>query len=261
MIRLFRNNRVLIAAMVGRSLKARFAGTMMGMLWAIFLPLAQACIYTFVFSVIMHAKSEGAYQQVPFPIWLLTGLLPWTMFAEALGLAARAITGNVHLVKKTMFDKKVLPLCSVLTSLVNHGFALIILLAVMLFYGLRPGWSILFLPLVSFVMFLFILAWAYIVAAFNVFLRDIDQLLGVVLNIGFFATPIVYSATLAPSAFRFIFKMNPFFYFVNFYREIILLNKLPDIFTLFMLTSGILLFFAIAVRQFEALAPEFADSL
>lgn len=261
MIRLILNNRNLISSMVGRGLKARFAGTAIGMAWSLILPLAQACVYTFVFSVIMRAKAGGEYQQMPFPIWLLAGLLTWTMFSEALGLAVSVINSNANLVKKTMFDKRVLPLCSVITSSVNHGLALVVLLVIMLFFGIRPGWAILFLPVVSLVMCLYTLAWAYIVAAFNVFLRDIGQMLGIILHIGLFATPIVYSVERAPQAFRIIYTVNPYFYFVNFYREIILLNRLPDIPTLLALTAGVILFLFLADRLFRSLAVGFADSL
>lgn len=261
MIKLIHHNRHLIASMVARNLKARFAGTAMGILWSFFLPLVQVCIYTFVFSVIMHAKALGEYQHVPFPIWLCAGLLPWNMFSEGLGMAVGSITGNSHIVKKTMFDKRILPLCSVITSLVNHGIALSVLLVFMLFFGIRPGWTLLCLPLVSVIVFLWTLAWAYIVAALNVFLRDISQMVGVILNFCFFATPIVYSKDLVPPVFGMIVKANPFFYLLQAYREIILLNKLPNIFELCVVTAGITLFLSAAVYLFKILSYDFADSL
>jgi lipopolysaccharide transport system permease protein len=82
MIQLIRNNRHLIACMVKRDLPGRFAGTTIGILWALILPLAQAFIFTVVFSVVIRTKTSGEYQQIPFVIWLLTGMLPWSMLAE-----------------------------------------------------------------------------------------------------------------------------------------------------------------------------------
>jgi ABC-type polysaccharide/polyol phosphate export permease len=254
-------HRHLIASLVRRDLAGRFSGSSLGVLWAVLLPLLQAGVYTFVFSIIMRAQTEGEYQAFPFPVWLLAGLLPWTMLAEALGSATKSLTGNANMVKKTIFDKRVLPLSRVLASLAGHGVSLCVLLLIMLAFGIAPRWTLLLLPFFAALLTLFALAWAYILSALNVFLRDMDHILTVVLQLIFFATPIVYSASFVPEPLRLFVQLNPVHHIVTFYRQILLLGAAPDPLPVLLVSVAVVLFYLLGDYLFRTLSPEFADLL
>lgn len=256
-----RSHRHLIVSLVKRDLAGRFAGTIFGLFWAVILPLLHAAVYTFVFSVIMRAKTGGEYQNIPFPVWLLAGLLPWTMLSESLYSSAKVISGNANMVKKTIFDKRVLPLTCVAASLVSHCVSLAVLLGIMALFGIYPQWSVIFLPVISLLLVIFSLAWAYILSALNVFIRDIDHVLTALLPIVFFTTPIVYSADLVPDSFRLFLKMSPVYHLVTFYRQTLLLGVTPDPLALFSVSIGVVLFFLFGNYLFRTLSPEFADLL
>ncbi|WP_084154073.1 ABC transporter permease [Maridesulfovibrio frigidus] len=251
----------LIRSLVKRELAGKFAGTYGGLIWAILQPLLQALVYTFVFSVIMRATTQGEYQHIPFPVWLITGLLPWTMFAESLSSSVNVITRNTNMVKKTLFDKRALPFSCVLSGLAGHGISIIILLVLMLFFRIPPHWTLLLLPFVTILLTLFTLSWAYILAALNVFIRDTDHALSVVLQLLFFATPIVYPAELVPESLQFLVLINPMHHLIAFYRQVILLGVTPDLFTVIVITLGIGIFFMFADSLFRSLSPEFCDVL
>jgi ABC-type polysaccharide/polyol phosphate export permease len=257
----FLTHRHLISTLVRRETTGRFAGTSLGMLWSVLQPLLHAVVYTFVFSVIMRARSGGEFQQFPFPVWLLAGLTPWALFADSLSSAAKAVTGNGNMVKKTIFDKRVLPLSCVLSSLVTHGVGIGVLLCIMLAFGVAVSWTVLLLPVVGALLAVFALGWAYILSALNVFFRDTDHILAVILQLAFFATPIVYPAELVPDPLRLLVHINPMHYFVTFYRQLLLLGTVPDPLTVLAVGAGAVLFCLFGDYLFRALAPEFADLL
>lgn len=261
MVTFLHTHRHFIASQVRRELTGRFAGTSLGVLWTVLLPLMQAVLYTLVFSVIMRARPGGEYQKIPFAVWLLAGLMPWSLFAESLSTAARSITGNAYMVKKTMFDKRVLPLSCVLSAAITHGVSLVVLLVIMLAFGVTPHWGILLTPLFAALLAVFALGWAYILAALNVFFRDVDQILGVVLQLAFFATPIVYPEEFLPEGLRFLALANPMHHIVTFYRQAIFLGAAPDPAWLLAVAAGVALFCWLGDALFRSLAPEFADLL
>ena len=256
-----RRNRFLIMSMVRRDLKGRYSGSFMGMFWSLLNPLSLFCIYTFVFSVILKAKAGAEYGDIPFPIWLLAGMFPWIFFSEAVSQAAATITGNAQLVKKSVFDKDMLPLCVVCANFINHLIYLSLFVIAIAFAGLTPRLSYLWLIPLWLLVFLHALAWSYLLSSLNVYIRDIGQSLGLMLLLAFFSTPIVYPAEMAPSWAQMILRLNPYSHIVRFYREVLLLGKLPDpvlFITLFLVIGG---FFVISKTIFDRLSPGFADVL
>jgi len=254
-------NRNLIATLVKRELTGKFAGTFLGLLWTILQPLLFAALYTIVFSVIMKAPTMGKYNAVPFPVWLLAGMLPWMLFSESIGTATKSITSNVNMIKKTLFDKRVLPLSGVCSGLINHCISLAILMTLMLFFGLTPHRTIIYLPVIIILTMLFTMAWAYILSALNVFFRDIDHALNPILQFAFFATPIVYPAELVPESLRFLVFINPMHHLISLYRQTLLLGVAPGTMTLLMATLGTWGFFIFADSLFRKLASDFCDAL
>lgn len=256
-----KKNRFLIISMMKRDLKGRYSGSFMGMFWSFLNPFSLFCIYTFVFSVIMKAKAGMEYRDVPFPIWLLAGMIPWIFFAEAISQAATSISANTQLVKKSVFDKHILPFSVVGANFINHLIYLFLFMLGIIFSGFIPQLSyIWFIPLWALV-FLHALAWSYFLSSINVYIRDIGHSLNLVLQLAFFSTPIVYSVEIVPSWARIFMYLNPYTYITDFYRDILLLDKSPNPFVFMVLLLFVTLFFAAAKTIFNRLAPGFADVL
>jgi lipopolysaccharide transport system permease protein len=256
-----KKNRFLIISMVRRDLKGRYSGSFMGMFWSFLTPLSLFCIYTLVFSIIMKAKAGAEYRDIPFPIWLLTGIVPWIFFSEAVSQAATTITGNVQLVKKSVFDKDILPLCAVSANFINHLIYLFLFMIAIVFAGLPPRFSYLWLVPLWLLVFLYALSWSYLLSSLNVYIRDIEHSLGLMLHLAFFMTPIVYPADMAPAWAQVILRVNPYYYIVHFYREVLLLGKLPDPVLFMMLFLAMAGFFVVSKTVFDRLSPGFADVL
>jgi lipopolysaccharide transport system permease protein len=256
-----KKNRFLIISMVKRDLKGRYSGSFMGMLWSLLNPLSLFCIYTFVFSIILKGQVGREYGNIPFAIWLLAGMIPWIFFSEAVSQAATTITGNAQLVKKSVFDKDILPLCAVGANFVNHFIYLSLFVIAIVFVGLTPRVSYLWLIPLWLLVFLHALAWSYLLSSLNVYIRDIGQSLGLLLLLAFFSTPIVYPAEMAPAWAQMILRFNPYCHIVHFYREVLLLGKLPDPVLFMMLFLAIAAFFVISKTVFDRLSLGFADAL
>lgn len=207
--------RAVIWAMARREMRTRYAGTFAGLFWSLVHPLMMVLIYWFVFSVGFKIKPAG---ETPFIIVFLCGLIPWVAFAETLSASANAITGNPHLVTKAVFPTQILPVVHLVASMVSHVIMLVILAVVMLCYGMP--FSVYNLQFVYFLlgMSVFCVGLGWIVAALNVFYRDISQMLTVVLNLWFWLTPIVWAEGMIPERFRIFLKLSPMFYVVHGYR-------------------------------------------
>lgn len=256
-----KKNRFLILSMVKRDLKGRYSGSFMGMFWSLLNPLSLFCIYTFVFSVILKSKAGAEYGDIPFPIWLLAGIVPWIFFSEAVSQAAMTIIGNAHLVKKSVFDKDILPFCAVSANFINHFIYLSMFLVAIAFVGVAPRVAYLWLIPLWLLVFLHALAWSYLLSSLNVYIRDIGQSLGLMLLLAFFSTPIVYPAEMAPAWAQMILQLNPYSHIVRFYREVLLLGKVPDPGLFVALFFAIVLFFVVSRTVFNRLSPGFADVL
>lgn len=236
----------MIRSIVMRDLKGRYVGSLMGFFWAFIHPIALTVIYSLIFSVLFQVKVERmgvavALPPVPFGLWLLAGILPWTLFAETVSSASHIILSNQQLVTKTLFPSEILPLTTFLTNSINHVIGLFILAVYMVITQTGTDLYLLTLPFYYILLLLFALGLGWIVAALNVYIRDIAQLVQVVIQFWFFATPIIYPAKIvyergAETVLLAIpgtgiaitpvtlFKLNPFYYIVEGYRNALIAN-------------------------------------
>ncbi|MBI5492627.1 MAG: ABC transporter permease [Deltaproteobacteria bacterium] len=208
--------RAIIAAMAVHELKARYAGTLAGSLWAIVNPLITILVYWFVFSVGLKVKPMG---DVPFILFFSVGLIPWTTFSEALTLNANAVVGNAYLVKKMVFPTEVLPLVNILAGLIVHVIMVALVTLIFLAYGFPVTVFNLQFAYYLFALTVFSTGLSWFVAALNVFQRDIGLIIGVALNIWFWLTPVVYGVEVLPPKYLFFARLNPMFYIIEGYRN------------------------------------------
>lgn len=258
--RLLAHHRYLIWTMAKREIAAQYVGSFLGFVWTIIRPLVMICVFWFVFSVGFKSMPMG---NIPFVVWLAAGLAPWFCFADIVTSSTFVVVGNSHLVKKTLFPAQILPIIKLLSGLITHAVFLGILLILLVFQDVPLSFgSLQFLYyLLSFSMLALGVSW--LVSALNVFVRDVGQIVAVVLQVGFWGTPIFWDIKIMPAEIQFWIKLNPFYYVVQGYRESFL-NVVPfwqhGWYTLYFwaITFFTLLLGAYVFRK---LKPQFADVL
>jgi lipopolysaccharide transport system permease protein len=215
--------RALVGSLVARELKARYRGSVLGFLWTFVNPLLLLLVYTFVFSVVMPGARAPGLE--PYSLFLFCGILPWTWFSSSLLESCTALTGSGTLLRKVMFPAEILPLVTVLTGLVNFCLGLVILAAFTVYSGL-PFFTadLLWLPVVVVVQLAWTLGLAFLLSALSVHFRDIRDLLGNLMTLWFFATPIVYPYSQAPERFRPLLDLNPFTHIAGAYQDVLFVN-------------------------------------
>src|SRR3990172_268663 len=225
LIQLFRNilrHRAMIRALALRDLQSRYAGTLGGTLWAFAHPLAIVVIFYFVF--VFGFKAQGP-SGIPFILWFVCGLVPWFFFNDTLLAITDSITRNAHLVKKTVFPTEILPLVHLISGLFPHVIFMLIVVGMLAFFKVP------FLIDRLLVVYFLICACAlliglgWLLSALQVFYRDISHALTIILNLWFWATPIVWPPDLIPAEFRGLLFYNPMYYVIEGYRGLLIFNS------------------------------------
>jgi homopolymeric O-antigen transport system permease protein len=251
-------HRVLIESLVARELKARYRGSVLGVVWSFLNPLLLLLIYTFVFSVVMPGARGGQIEH--FPVFMFCGILPWIWFSSSLLESANVFIAGGGLLRKVLFPAEVLPIVTVFAGLVHFCLGLPILLAFLLYYRVPITADLAWLPLIVVDQLLLTLGLALIVSALTVHFRDLRDLLGNLLTLAFFATPIVYPLSQAPDWARSLLELNPFTHLVVAYQEVLFL---PGPFTgwrrLFALGVVALLVFVVGYFVFDRLRDTLAE--
>jgi lipopolysaccharide transport system permease protein len=255
----------LLRTLVRRDLEARYKGSVLGNLWPLVNQLSQLLIYTYVFAIVLKVKLS--LHGVPennftFGLWLFAGLLPWISFTGGLLQAASSVIGQPNLVKKVVFPLALLPLVPVLSAFIESAFGLIALIffVALSTHTLHPTLAL--LPLVWVTQLLLTAGLGYLVAGLTVFLRDIPQTLGVILNLWFYATPIIYPASAIPENFRgWVFWLNPIATISEVYRDIVLVGQIKHWGEWSVASAISIIIFWLGIRVYKRLRPAFADVL
>jgi ABC-type polysaccharide/polyol phosphate export permease len=211
--------RALIASLVSRELKARYRGSVLGFLWSFANPVLLLVTYTLVFMIILPMKQVPRME--PYFLFFFTGLLPWTWFVSSLLEGSSVLIAGGNLIKKVLFPAEVLPTVTVLTNMVQFLIALPILLVLLAFAG-KLGWVALLVPLVIVVQLILTLGAALFLSALTVHFRDIGNILGHLLQLWFFATPILYDVELlGDGTLRHLERLNPMGHIIISYQQML----------------------------------------
>jgi ABC-type polysaccharide/polyol phosphate export permease len=212
--------RGLIQTLVTRDLKARYRGSVLGFFWSFINPLLLLLIYSFVFTVVLPGIHPREIE--PYALFMFCGILPWTWFSSSLLEASGVLVAGGNLIKKVLFPAEVLPIVTVLANMVHFFLGLPILAAFLVYYA-RPldPVELLWFPVIVFVQLLLTLGLALFVAALTVHFRDIKDILGNLLTLWFFATPIIYPMQAAPARFRRFLNLNPMAHLAVSYQEVL----------------------------------------
>ena len=245
-------NRRLVFSLAKNDFKTKYAGSYFGTVWAFIQPIVTICVYWFVFGL---ALRNGSDKGVPFVLWLIAGLIPWFFFQEGLTGGTNALLEYNYLVKKVVFNIRILPVVKVFSAVFVHCFFVVIVLVM---YALQ-------LVYYSFCIFMLILAVTYMTSAAVVFFRDLSQIINIALQVGVWVTPIMwdFNDLGLGGILQKILKLNPLFYIVQGYRDS-LINKVAiwdhPVLTLYfwVFTLAVFIF---GTRLFKKLQVHFADVL
>jgi lipopolysaccharide transport system permease protein len=210
--------RLLISSLVGRELKARYRGSLLGFFWSFINPLLLLLTYGLVFTYMLPVARSPATE--PYFLFLFCGILPWTWFSASLLESSGVLIAGGNLIKKVLFPAEVLPVVTVLAGLVHFLLGLPILLLFLLLKG-HLGWSALLLPLPLLVQLLLTLGLALLVSALTVHFRDIQNILSHVLHLWFFATPVLYPYAEASGGLRTLLRLNPMTHVIVSYQQLL----------------------------------------
>jgi lipopolysaccharide transport system permease protein len=248
------SSRELLWMLARRDIKVRYKETILGALWAILRPALTMLIFSVVFGRLARLPSDG----VPYPVFVLAGLLPWMFFAQAVSGAAASVLGAGSLITRVYFPRLIVPLASVGVALVDLLIALLLLVPLMLWYGIVPGTSLLAVPLMIALALVVSLGVGIAFAAVSVVFRDFRHIEPFIVQIWMFATPVIYPASMIPDKWRWLAYLNPMSGVVEAFRACWLALPLDWIGVAASWGVGTLMLLG-AVLYFERVERRFAD--
>jgi len=252
-------NRGLIRTMVRRDILGRYRGSFGGVFWTVINPLLLMLLYFFVFGIVLQARFGADQSRSGFALYFLAGMLPWLPFNEAVGRSASVLLEHRNFIKKLVFAVETLPVNLVVSGLVSECFAILLFCGFLAAARGSVPLTIVWLPLLLVPQILFTAGVSWFLAALGVFVRDLAQILGFLLTLWFFLTPICYPEASLPHQFLPLFSKNPIYVLVRGYRAIFLENRAPDFGPLWKLWIVAVVVFVIGHAWFYKLRKSFAD--
>ena len=249
------NYRELIKTSIKKDIGGKYKHSFLGVLWSFINPLLQIAVYAIIFPLIMKNDIPN------YTVFMVCGLIPWNYFATVINRASFTIIENGNIIKKVYFPREILPISLVTSETINFFISTIIIIGFTLAYGMGLTKYVLLYPLVLLVQYVLLLGISLIVSSVTVYFRDLQHFIGVLLQLFFYATPIVYAVETIPESFRWILKLNPMTYIINGFRDIFYYQQMPDIKMLIIaLILGILLC-VVGYFIFSKLQKKFAEEL
>ena len=251
-----------ILSSIRSEFRARFIRSRLGGLWMIIHPLAQAGIYALVLAEVMAAKLPGmANDKFAYAIYLLAGMLAWSLFAEVVNRCLTLFIDNGNLLKKIVFPRICLPLIVAGSAVFNNALLFLAVVALFAALGHFPGAQIAWVLPLTFLTLTFGLGVGLFLGVINVFMRDLGQVVPVILQLGFWFTPIVYTPNALPEAMRSMLRLNPLTALVQGYQNAMLFNLPPDFQALAWIAIVALLLLTCALFTFRRASAEMVDVL
>jgi lipopolysaccharide transport system permease protein len=246
--------RELIKNLVISDLKVKYASSVLGFAWSMLNPLLMMLVLYFVFS--------GFYKtQENFVLYIFIGLLVWRFFSIGTTISLGSIVGRANLVTKIFIPREILPLSSVLSSLISSVLEFCVLVPLLLIFGAGFHITIVLFPIVLALSFLIVFGCALILSSFYVYFRDMNQIWDVFMQMGFFATPIMYATTIIPDRYRFYYMLNPITRLMGMYRDIFLTGTIPTLADFVIVLASGLILTVVGIMIFKKLSRRFAEEV
>jgi len=247
--------RELIYFLTWRDIKVRYKQAVLGLAWALLQPILTVLIFTVVFGILLKTPSQG----LPYPLFAISALLPWQLFANALQRSSISLVGNSNLITKIYFPRLAIPLSSVAAALVDFAVSFLVLIGMMIYYRYLPGLNLLWLPLIILFALLTALAVGLWLSAINVQYRDVQHMVPFIIQVWMYASPIVYPIDIIPEGiWRTLYGLNPMVGVIQSYRWALLGGDMPDATMLISIIVVIVLLIS-GVFYFRRMEKTFAD--
>ncbi len=247
--------RELLKTNVKKEIRGKYKNSVLGILWSFLNPLLQIIVYTVVFQVILKNPKPH------YIVFLCAGLIPWNFFSIALSRGAFTFIENGNIIKKVYFPREIIPISVVTSEAVNFIISTIIILAFALGEGMGISKYFAFYPIILIIQYIFTLGLTLIVSAITVYFRDLQHLIGVALQLLFYATPIVFAADVIPEGMQWIIRINPMSYIINGYRDIFYNQTMPDLGLLGIMLAISVTLCIVGYLIFNKLQKGFAEQL
>lgn len=250
----------IIIELTKRDFTSGYLGSYLGIVWAFILPVAMTLIFWFVFQIGFNAQPVGGY---PYILWLVCGMFPWFFFNDCVNNGTSSIVQNAFIVKKVAFSIGILPIVKILSALIIHLFFILLIIAMFLYYGYTLDIHILQVPYYLFASMVLLLGITWLTSSVVIFMKDLRPLITILLQMGFYLTPIFWNLKILPEKYQSIISYNPVFYIVEGYRNSFI-HKIwfwehPGMALYFWSVTGVV--FVVGAVVFRQLRPHFADVL
>ena len=249
------NYRELLKNNVKKEIRGRYKNSILGVIWTFLNPLLQLAVYAFIFPLIL--KNTLDY----YVIFVCVGLIPWTFFTTSISQSAYTIIANGNIVKKVYFPREILPISVVTSAMVNFLISTLIIVAFCILYGLGLTKYVIFFPVILIIQYILQLGISLMLSSCTVYFRDLEHFIQIILQVMFYATPIVFSKDSIPEAFRRIINLNPMAHIINAYRDIFYYQTVPDLKNLGILFIISTIICVIGYFIFNKLQKGFAEEL
>ena len=247
--------RELLKTNVQKEIRGKYKGSFLGVLWSFLNPLLMVLVYALVFPYIMRVKQDN------YLVFLITGVIPWNFFTTCVTSGCNCVWINGGIIKKVYFPREILPISVVASGLINFLISCIIILIFVIGGGIMPTFNLLWLPVIAIIQALLTLGVLFILSAINVYVRDIEYLVGFILQLIFYATPILYNATMFPEKYRWILYLNPMTHIIDAYRSIFYYGLMPELKSLIFIGILSLCVFIVGYQIFRKLEKGFAEEV
>jgi lipopolysaccharide transport system permease protein len=214
--------REMLRNIVLRELRGKYRGSVLGFLWTFVNPLLMLVIYSLVFSFILKTQIEN------YPMFIFVALLPWNFFVNSIMQGTASLVQNAGLIKKIYFPREVFPLATVISNLTNYVLSLIILVPALLISGIAIKLPVIAFPIVLIINFLFVISIVLLASVINVYFRDSEHFIGILLMALFYFTPVLFPLDLIPDRMKWLFELNPVAPLINSYRDIFFYGIWPN---------------------------------
>lgn len=247
--------RELIYFLTWRDIKVRYKQAVLGITWAVLQPVLTMAITSIVFGYLLKVSSGD----IPYPVFVLSALLPWHLFSTSLQKSSHSLVGNANLLTKIYFPRLIIPISSVMAVMVDFAISFVVLLGVMLVYGTYPTWTIIWLIPLTGLAVLAALAVGLWLSALNVQYRDVQHMVPFIVQIWMYASPIVYPIETIPAGiWRTLYGLNPMVGVVQGFRWALFGGSPPDL-TMLISTCVVLILFISGLYYFRRMEKTFAD--
>ena len=247
--------RELLYFLIWRDVKVKYKQTIIGAGWAILQPLITMIVFTLVFKKIADIRSDN----IPYPIFAYTALLPWNLFAGALNRSTVSLVTQVSLISKVYFPRLIIPLSATISGIIDFAIAFVLLVGMMFWYGIVPTAAVLSLPLFITIALVAALSVGLWLAALNVRYRDVGHTVPFLIQIWMFASPVAYPVSVIPEKWRLLYSLNPLAGVIEGFRWAMLGKESPDFVVIAISAIAMIALLFSGIVYFKRTERTFAD--